>query len=542
MFDLYQHVTDRIVAALEQGAPPGCGPGAAAQRVAHQPQHAQGLSRREFHAALLEAAVHGYAVNQWLTYRQALQLRAHVRRANRAHRGVLAAPGRRVRRPRPEPPGRRRPMLRAYTVFNVDQIDGLAAAPPSARPTGRRDTTPRRSCRPPVRRSAMRGRRPTTPPRRTPYSCRPSHVPCPAGYYATALHELVHWTGHDPRCDRQLRNRFGDDAYAVEELIAELGAAFLCAHCRIDGELQHASYVASWLQGPPERQAGDLHRRGPGPAGGGLRARLAGFTGARHWRPDPAPASPGLLTSGDPHGQLLRTPQPDQRLRTHREEGCVRLPFLALRGRAASARRSRRASWEVRRFDGLPYLKTDLGYFVEVAVTVQGVTLSPDPPGARCRTGRSPSPRASTSTPIQRCLVKAIALHGLGLYIYAGEDLPDEREASHGARPKPRCAPDHADPVRQRVISRTDAIHRAPDHETGGDRSKLLDYFGVEQLAELTSPCSSRASSALDENRGERHERDPQTCPRQSRVACTIVSSIATHQRDASSHWASRPG
>ena len=67
-------------------------------------------------------------------------------------------------------------------------------------------------------------------------------------YYATLLHELTHWTGHRTRCNRDLSGRFGNDAYAIEELIAEMGSAYLCAHCRIDGRLQHAAYVASWLQ------------------------------------------------------------------------------------------------------------------------------------------------------------------------------------------------------------------------------------------------------------------------------------------------------
>ena len=69
-----------------------------------------------------------------------------------------------------------------------------------------------------------------------------------SGYYATTLHELVHWTGHRSRLDRRLGGRFGDEAYAAEELIAELGSAFLCAHCRVEGQLQHASYVSNWLR------------------------------------------------------------------------------------------------------------------------------------------------------------------------------------------------------------------------------------------------------------------------------------------------------
>jgi antirestriction protein ArdC len=67
-------------------------------------------------------------------------------------------------------------------------------------------------------------------------------------YHATALHELTHWTGHKSRLDRQFGARFGDNAYAFEELVAELGAAFLCSDCGIDGKLQHDSYIASWIK------------------------------------------------------------------------------------------------------------------------------------------------------------------------------------------------------------------------------------------------------------------------------------------------------
>ena len=67
-------------------------------------------------------------------------------------------------------------------------------------------------------------------------------------YYATALHELTHWTGHASRLDRQLGRRFGAAAYAMEELIAEISSAFLCAACRLEGQLQHASYVANWIE------------------------------------------------------------------------------------------------------------------------------------------------------------------------------------------------------------------------------------------------------------------------------------------------------
>jgi antirestriction protein ArdC len=68
-------------------------------------------------------------------------------------------------------------------------------------------------------------------------------------YYATLLHELTHWTGHGRRCDRQFGKRFGDDAYAMEELVAELGAAFLCADLGVTLEPRpdHAAYIDNWL-------------------------------------------------------------------------------------------------------------------------------------------------------------------------------------------------------------------------------------------------------------------------------------------------------
>jgi len=83
------------------------------------------------------------------------------------------------------------------------------------------------------------------------------------------------------------------------------------------------------------------------------------------------------------------------------------------------------ATWEVRRFDGMPFLRSEAGYFVEVAVTVQGITLSQLHPVLDAKNRPIEQPTVfDINTSIQRALVKSIALHGLGLYIYAGEDLP----------------------------------------------------------------------------------------------------------------------
>jgi antirestriction protein ArdC len=69
-----------------------------------------------------------------------------------------------------------------------------------------------------------------------------------AHYLATNLHEHGHWTGHTRRLDRDLSGRFGDEAYAAEELVAELTAAFLCAELAIPGQLRHPEYIGSWLK------------------------------------------------------------------------------------------------------------------------------------------------------------------------------------------------------------------------------------------------------------------------------------------------------
>lgn len=89
------------------------------------------------------------------------------------------------------------------------------------------------------------------------------------------------------------------------------------------------------------------------------------------------------------------------------------------------------ATWEVIRFNGLPFLSTDCGYFVEVAVTVDQITLSQIHPVLDNNNRPIQAPNSfQINTSIQRCLVKAIALHGLGLYIYSGEDLPEVEESN----------------------------------------------------------------------------------------------------------------
>ena len=150
-----------------------------------------------------------------------------------------------------EPETRVVPLLRAFTVFNVAQVDGL---PPAVCATQQPAWDAQAQADVVLDHSGARiqhgGSKAYYQPGIDTIQLPPrAAFATAAKYYATALHELAHWTGHPSRCNRQLGQRFGEDAYAAEELIAEMGSAFLCAHCRIDGQLQHsASYLSSWLR------------------------------------------------------------------------------------------------------------------------------------------------------------------------------------------------------------------------------------------------------------------------------------------------------
>jgi hypothetical protein len=144
------------------------------------------------------------------------------------------------------------------------------------------------------------------------------------------------------------------------------------------------------------------------------------------------------------------------------------------------------ATWEVKRFNGFPFLHTELGYFVEVAVTVQGITLSQIHPvlDGRNRPILSPTP-FDINTSIQRALVKAIGLHGLGLSVYAGEDLPTTTEVE-GLNAEQQS---HV----QRLVK-----------EQQGDLAKLLAYFRVNALSDIPQSEYERVLRALQRGRKER--------------------------------------
>ena len=150
------------------------------------------------------------------------------------------------------------------------------------------------------------------------------------------------------------------------------------------------------------------------------------------------------------------------------------------------------AFWEVRRFEGLPYLRTETGYFVEVAVTVEGITLSQIHPVLDGKNRPLLEPTAfDINTSIQRCLVKAIALHGLGLYIYAGEDLPNGEEQP---KPQPKSPPVQT----QRSITAAQLRYlKRLIAEAKSSEQTVLDYFSLDKLEELPMREFDRALQAL---------------------------------------------
>ena len=176
------------------------------------------------------------------------------------------------------------------------------------------------------------------------------------------------------------------------------------------------------------------------------------------------------------------------------------------------------AFWEVRRFDGLPYLMTDLGVFVEVAVTVQGVVLSQIHPVLDSRNRPILAPTSfDINTSIQRCLVKAIALHGLGLYVYAGEDLPqigtdpaanDEGKNAGVAPTEPTKLPPSpaapvppAKPLGRTITVAQQATIRKLAVEVGVELPRVLEYFGVRDLATIPVSDYLRVVRSLEQRR-----------------------------------------
>ncbi len=259
--DVYTRVTDKIVADLEKGVRPWCKPWSAEHAAGRitRPLRGNGQPYKGINVLSLwmDAELKGYACPIWMTYKQAQELNAQV---PKGEHGSLVVYADTIRRTETNDEGEdieaEIPFMKGYTVFNCEQIEGLpphfyAAALPRKESVQRIEDAESFV--------AATGANVVHGGSRACYVSQTDnvHLPCidifrdAESYYATLLHELTHWTRHETRLNREFgRKRWGDAGYAAEELVAELGAAFLCADLGVTPEPRedHAAYLATWLE------------------------------------------------------------------------------------------------------------------------------------------------------------------------------------------------------------------------------------------------------------------------------------------------------
>lgn len=261
-FDVHEAITNQIIAAIEAGTGklqmPWHRSGANIMRPVNV---ASGNAYRGVNTVALWAAADafGYEHGLWGTYRQWQDRGAQVRKGEKSSLIVFYREFESDDADDSDDNDRRRRcMARASRVFNIAQVDGYVIDEPT---TDNNRVDPIASAEGFV---ASTGAKISEGGDRAFYCIREDAITMPDRYrfidtksgtateawYATLLHELTHWTGASHRLDRQFGERFGDDAYAMEELVAELGAAFLCGDLGISAEprADHAAYIDSWLR------------------------------------------------------------------------------------------------------------------------------------------------------------------------------------------------------------------------------------------------------------------------------------------------------
>jgi antirestriction protein ArdC len=249
MKNIHKEISDKILSAMESGNLPWIKPWSG-KGINNMPRNA--VSKRAYSGAnvlllWLAAENNGYTSGKWLTYKQAQELGGNVRKGEKSTSIVYAST---FEKQNENGDKDIIPFLKSYAVFAVEQCEGLEALQdkPMVLNTEQRDS----DCEAFVQSTGAIVRHGGG---RAYYTSKDDYIMLPPyetfissnGYYNTALHELVHWSGHETRCNRQFGKRFGDKAYAAEELVAELGAAFMCAEFGYDAVTQHAAYIQSWI-------------------------------------------------------------------------------------------------------------------------------------------------------------------------------------------------------------------------------------------------------------------------------------------------------
>ncbi|MEP3480187.1 MAG: zincin-like metallopeptidase domain-containing protein [Fuerstiella sp.] len=260
--DIYQEVTNRIVEHLETGVAPWVKPWSSPHRSGpvSRPLRHNGEAYRGVNVLMLwiESMAKGYDCPLWLTFNQTKEMGGHVRKGETSTEIVFFSTFTKdgnKSEAATEDQEERIPFLKTYRVFNASQCEGLPNRFYDTVQQQNSDESPVPAAQEFVRNTKAEiiagGNRAF-------YRPADDVIGMPAfekfrnaeSHAATLSHELLHWSGHKSRLDRDLTgNRFADDAYAVEELVAEMGAAFLCADLSITPEVRedHASYLQSWL-------------------------------------------------------------------------------------------------------------------------------------------------------------------------------------------------------------------------------------------------------------------------------------------------------
>jgi len=248
---IYQEITDSIIAELERGATPWVKPWNAPTSA--DKNIASGKAYRGINRLLLAmiSGIKGYTVPSWGTYDQWQKLGGNVRKGEKAAKIIFWS---QAKDKKAEASGEDKfyQFARAYCVFNVAQVDGIDIIASEDQPVS--DNEKIEACE---SRIAATQAKYSIGGDTACYIPSIDSIKMPAlntfqsaeHYYATFFHELTHWTSDKTRCDRDLsKGRFGNADYAFEELVAELGAAFLCQQHGIAGDLRHAGYIESWLK------------------------------------------------------------------------------------------------------------------------------------------------------------------------------------------------------------------------------------------------------------------------------------------------------
>ncbi len=257
-FDIYQNVTDQIIAMLEKGVVPWRSPILGRQSAGMPKNLESGKEYRGVNVFLLAftAWASGYESSYWLTFNQAKQKKGSIKKGEKSSFVIFWKQYETTDKETGEPT--KVPVLRYYRVFNVAQCEGIAApdavtyTPTDFQPIDAADAIVKAYAdAPAIEHGGTRAfYRPSTDVVRLP---EPTRFASCEEYYSTLFHELAHSTGHSKRLDRKLDTEpqpFGSPDYGKEELVAEMAAAFLSAHVGIQPVTieNQAAYLHGWLK------------------------------------------------------------------------------------------------------------------------------------------------------------------------------------------------------------------------------------------------------------------------------------------------------